>query len=341
MLIGGYFTAVGSQPRNYLARLNGNGTLDTNFTATTDGPVYTLAVQADGRIVVGGGFATAGGAPRNNAARLQADGSLDTGFNPNADAAVFSAVLQADGKLLLGGPFTAIGGQPRHRIARLNADGSLDATFNPDADSGVFSLAMQADGKVILGGAFTAIGGQPYNRLARLSNDTATQSLTVPSPSRVQWLRGGAAPEAQDVAFELSTDGGASWTALGAGVRIAGSWELAGLSLQGSGQVRARARVVSGIQNGSSGLVEAVAAFEFASAPRLTGVTWLGPGSFRFGFTNAPGLTFTTLVSTNLLLPLNQWTNIGPATEVLPGQYQFTVTDALSRHHCFYSVRSP
>ena len=50
-------------------------------------------------------------------------------------------------------------------------------------------------------------------------------AFTVPNSTRVQWLRGGAGPEVGPVTFELSINGGASWSLLGAGTRIAGGWE--------------------------------------------------------------------------------------------------------------------
>jgi autotransporter-associated beta strand protein len=105
------------------------------------------------------------------------------------------------------------------------------------------------------------VGGQSRNRIARLLNDPATQSLTIQGTSRIQWLRGGSSPEAQHVTFESSTDGGVNYTFLGNGTRITGGWELTGQSLPASGQIRARARTTGGYSNGSSGLVEAVAAF--------------------------------------------------------------------------------
>jgi beta-propeller uncharacterized protein DUF5122 len=49
VLVGGGFNWLAGQARNYLGRLNANGSLDTNFTATADGLVYSLAVQADGK----------------------------------------------------------------------------------------------------------------------------------------------------------------------------------------------------------------------------------------------------------------------------------------------------
>ena len=107
---------------------------------------------------------------------------------------------------------------------------------------------------------------QPRNYIARLQIDAANTSLTVPSASRVQWLRGGTSPETLQVTFELSTNGGGTWVLLGAGTRIAGGWERTGLSLPASGQIRARARTTGGYNNGSSGLVEAVtASFTFGT----------------------------------------------------------------------------
>ena len=99
--------------------------------------------------------------------------------------------------------------------------------------------------------------------LARVFNDPSTQSLSVPSASRVEWLRGGAAPEIEQVSFEHSADG-ASWTALGAGTRISGGWERTGLNLSGTGYIRARGRSTGGYYNGSSSVIEQVTSYNFA-----------------------------------------------------------------------------
>jgi uncharacterized delta-60 repeat protein len=176
VLIGGYFTTVGGVARNGIARLNANGSLDTGFNPNAvdgiDGlyELYTVAVQADGKVLIGGYFSTVGGVARNNVARLNANGSLDTGFNPNADGSVNGLAVQSDGKVLIGGDFTTVGGVARNRIARLNADGSVDTGFNPTANDWdvVQSLAVQADGKVLIGGFFT-LGGVEGNNVARLN----------------------------------------------------------------------------------------------------------------------------------------------------------------------------
>jgi uncharacterized delta-60 repeat protein len=118
VLIGGQFTSVGGQVRNKVARLNANGTLDTSFAdpGVTDGSVYAITVQSDGKVLIGGGFSTVGGQTLSKVARLNADGTLDTTFgNPNVvGAGVFPVVealaLQTDGKILIGGDFTQVGG---------------------------------------------------------------------------------------------------------------------------------------------------------------------------------------------------------------------------------------
>ena len=122
ILVGGNFNGVGSPPRNYLARLNTDGTLDGTFFSFANDLVYTIALQTDGKILVGGQFASIGGAPRNYVARLNANGSADSAFDPNANNWVYGISVQSDGKIVLGGEFTAIGplgGQPRNHIARL------------------------------------------------------------------------------------------------------------------------------------------------------------------------------------------------------------------------------
>ena len=171
ILVGGGFTTLGGQGRNYIARLNANGTLDAYFNPSANNYVYSLALQADGTILAGGGFTTVGGQTCNRIGRLNANGTLDPSFSPNANSTVYSMAVQADGKILVGGAFTALGGQVRNRVARLNADGTLDPSFNLDANSTVYSLAVQADGRILVGGAFTALGGQVRNRVARLNAD--------------------------------------------------------------------------------------------------------------------------------------------------------------------------
>jgi len=73
----------------------------------------------------------------------------------------------------------------------------------------------------------------------------------------------------------------------------------------------------------------------------LNQVTKLSNGSFRFGFTNTPGASFTVFATTNVSLPFSLWTATGSATETSPGQFQFSSSLAANGTTHFYRVRSP
>ena len=106
--------------------------LPDSFNPGADNLVVSLAVQADGKILVGGGFTTLGGRSRTYIGRLNADGTLDTTFNPGADNTVYSLVVQSDGKILVGGNFTTLGGQSRNYIGRLNNSGPATQSLTFD-----------------------------------------------------------------------------------------------------------------------------------------------------------------------------------------------------------------
>ena len=75
--------------------------------------------------------------------------------------------------------------------------------------------------------------------------------------------------------------------------------------------------------------------------PNLTGLTILGNGAFQFGFTNDQDASFTVLTTTNLTLPLTNWTVLGTFTNNGSGQYQFTDLTATNGGQRFFRVSSP
>jgi uncharacterized delta-60 repeat protein len=177
ILIGGGFTTLSPNggpavTRNYIARLNPDGTLDAAFNPNANNTVLSIAVQADGKILVGGIFTSIGGETRHYIARLNATtGSVDS-FDPSASGIVHAVAVQADGKILAGGIFKSIGGQTRNRIARLDATTGLADSFDPNASADVFRIVVQADGKILTSGIFDSIGGATRNRIARLDRIT-------------------------------------------------------------------------------------------------------------------------------------------------------------------------
>lgn len=140
---------------------------------STNGNIFTAALQNDGKVIIGGLFTTFNGVSREHVARLNADGTLDASFNigTGANSSVFALAIQSDGKIVIGGYFTSYNGTARNHLARLNADGSLDETFTigTGPDESVQSISIQSDGKIIIGGYFTAYNGTPANNIARLN----------------------------------------------------------------------------------------------------------------------------------------------------------------------------
>ena len=231
-----------------------------SFNPNANDAVYSIAVQADGKILAGGAFTSIGGQTRNRIARLDATTGLADSFDPNANAeCLFNR--GAGGRQDFGGRrfHARIGGQTRNRIARLDATTGLADSFDPNANSHVYSIAVQADGKILAGGNFTSIGGQTRSLFARLSNDTAALQNLAVTQTTITWTRGGSSPQFTRVTFESSTDN-VNYTPLGNGTAAGSNWTLTGLSLP-TGQniyIRARGYYRSGYQNGSESITESV-----------------------------------------------------------------------------------
>lgn len=75
-------------------------------------------------------------------------------------------------------------------------------------------------------------------------------------------------------------------------------------------------------------------------APHVKG-TRLANGTFQITFTNAPGLGFEVLASTNIALSVTNWTVLGAPSESPAGQYQFTDSAAPANQKRFYRVSLP
>ncbi len=172
ILFGGQFSAVGGLPRPGLARVHSDGRLDTSFNPAlpASSRVDSLALQADGKVIVGGYFPDSQVAGGFNALmQLNADGSLGTmPAQPNSSPNVL--YVQSDGKILVGGGFTSFstafnsaGIQGLHYIARLNTDLTLDSTFLVFANAQsaplypIKSFAEQSNGSILISGTFDTI----------------------------------------------------------------------------------------------------------------------------------------------------------------------------------------
>jgi uncharacterized delta-60 repeat protein len=160
------------EKRDRLTRLNSDGSIDTSFNSGTGamGPIYSIVLLPNGKIIIGGEFAAYNGIARNRIARLNADGTLDTSFEQGAgaDGTILTISLQPNGKLLVGGEFKAYDNTIRNRIVRLNTNGRIDFFFNPGtgANFGLYTTLLQADGKILIAGGFTVYNGLSRHRIA-------------------------------------------------------------------------------------------------------------------------------------------------------------------------------
>jgi len=195
IIIAGDFTSVNGVERNYIARLNSDGTLDTGYNPDADNTIRKLLLQQDGSLLVAGAFTNIGGSNRNRLARLNSSGLADS-FNPNVSGEVRAIALQTNGSVVLGGNFTEVNGTTRNRIARVDSTGLLDASFDPNANSEVRGIVVAADGKIYIGGLFANLTGTGLtttitrNRLARLNtNGTVDTSYGVEVDAEIRDMR--------------------------------------------------------------------------------------------------------------------------------------------------------
>ena len=179
---GTYYIYDDSYYSPYLIALNPNGTVNGDFdTNNLNGPVYSIVVQPDGKIIVGGDFTTYSYGPgysANRIARINPDGSFDYtfAFGTGFDDIVNTIELQPDGKILVGGDFKYFNGINTSFITRLNSNGSNDSSFLIGDSSvlfntPVYTIKIQTDNKILVGGNFNAFAGQDNWRLIRLNID--------------------------------------------------------------------------------------------------------------------------------------------------------------------------
>jgi uncharacterized delta-60 repeat protein len=239
-----------------VVRYNTNGSLDTAFgtggmvttaIGVSNDYAYSVALQADGKIVVAGH--SYNGANDDFAlVRYNADGSLDASFGVGGKVTTafgsagdfgYSVALQSDGKIVVAGRG---GSSFDFALARYNANGSLDTSFDGDgkvttnlgADDRGYSVAFQSDGKIVVAGASapdlalvrynvsgsldTSFGGDG-KVTANLGFDDTAYGAVIQSDGKI--VVAGESANNFAVARFLGGAGAAEITVLGNGVSIA------------------------------------------------------------------------------------------------------------------------
>ena len=165
-----------------LVRLNPDGSVDSSFNSSNIATTTTIALQADGKILVG--TYDMG----NVLQRKNPNGSSDTAFNSNLGTnfnyRVYSIAIQpTDNKILVGGEFTSFNGDTTKKyLVRLNPDGTLDNTFNLGIgflglnNIWVDTIKVDSFGGIYIGGSFLSFNFQPYENIVKLTSTGAVDT---------------------------------------------------------------------------------------------------------------------------------------------------------------------
>ena len=187
-IIGGNFTSVGGQPRNGVAAIRADGTVDPTFNPDVDGVVRAISASEDGsRIFLGGTFADVGGQPRANLAAVDATGTVlpDWSANTGGTRPDVLSLAVSGSRLYAGGRYTTIDGRTnRKRLTALDVTtGDVDTSFAPFPNSWVRVVVPNPDGSsVFAAGAFTTIGGASRpTRVAELDTQGAATAFAPTS----------------------------------------------------------------------------------------------------------------------------------------------------------------
>lgn len=219
-----------------LARLNGDGSLDTSFdgdglatnaTAFPNGNANAITVDSFGRLVVGGMSRPPASTPNFTVARFSASGSLDLTFNAGVTPGVartdFDAGLDdafdvevVSGKIrLVGQSRIPVGFDVIERlaVARYNDDGTLDTNFDGDGKAtrvmdfqfnGGGGFAFTSSGQILMTGTSVL---SPGDIVVARANADASADPTFSGDGEVDISLGGFG---QVLVVTPTSDGGAA-----------------------------------------------------------------------------------------------------------------------------------
>jgi len=229
IIVAGYIYFGGQNSSDFaVVRYNSDGSLDSSFDG--DGKLTTdlfgsgsdfaesMALQADGKIILAG-YAFTGASGDFAVVRYNSDGSLDTSFDGDGKVTTDfggtesdygrSVRLQADGKIVVAGTVFYLDGTPSDfALARYNSDGSLDESFDDDgrvvtdfaaSEDSARSIAIQADGKIVAAG-YAYIDGGKF-AISRYNAD-GTLDSAFDADGRVATDFGGSDHQARSVALQ-------------------------------------------------------------------------------------------------------------------------------------------
>jgi hypothetical protein len=240
--LGGQFFAAGT--RFVTNVLTWDGTNWSGLGPGLNGPVYALALDANGTLYAGGQFTKAGTVPATNIAKW--DGNAWSGLASGVNSTVYALALDGAGNLYAGGTFTAASGVPANCIVKWDGTSwsALGSGVSRIGSTTVYALAVDPAGKVYVGGFFSSAGGSSAGNIAVWDGagwstmgagmDNAVRALAIDKAGNL-YAGGGFRAAGGSPANFMAVWNGIAWSPMDSGFG-SGAWVQA-ILLDGSGNV--------------------------------------------------------------------------------------------------------
>jgi hypothetical protein len=158
---------------SYMARVGLDGTLDSHFVVSVNGPVVSLSTDGS-NIFFAGAFTSVNGDYRNNIAAVDSSGNL-LPWHPDPHGDVYAIAVNGHSSVFVGGDFDSFdnGTVRRGYLAELDYTTGSPTMFENDLDGPARSIIINGN-DVYVGGTFTSVDrhkpdGSPMGSTARAS----------------------------------------------------------------------------------------------------------------------------------------------------------------------------
>jgi trimeric autotransporter adhesin len=184
--LGGDFMAVDGIPRDNLAHIQADGSLDLSWNPGANDTVRAL-VLGGSTLYIGGDFNDLDGQSRTRLGAVNVVTGAVSSWAPSlwhtiSNASVY-ALAYSGGTVYAGGYFDMAGGAARSNLATFDAgSGSVLPGWVPDPNSSVSALLV-IDNLLYVGGMFNTIAGTTRNLLAALDVTTGAAAAWDPNAS--------------------------------------------------------------------------------------------------------------------------------------------------------------
>jgi len=188
LYLGGDFIQVAAESQAYLARVDAEFGVSTDWIPAPNYTVYTLELAPDRtQIYAGGSFTRIGGELRSRLGAVQISDATATAWAPEPDWDISDIdVTKSGDHIYVAGSFSSIGGRNISHLARIKAeDGSAD-DWNPNPNHRVEAIRLSDDERLVfVGGSFQQVSGVKRERLALVYTHDGGVTDFSPSISHV------------------------------------------------------------------------------------------------------------------------------------------------------------